>query len=155
MEKIKIIIIDSGVRVNHPKFKEDSIKGFSLIEGRKSENFEDDYGHGTAIYNIIRKCNDIADILNIKVPDIEHGTGQNVLVEVLEYIHDNEKADIINLSLGCSGLEDNRTLQRVCSRLSQKGIIICSAFDNDGSISYPAYFDDVIGIITDETSKTI
>lgn len=155
MEKVKIIIIDSGVRKSHPRFAGDDIRGYTLHRGKKQEDFEDKYGHGTAIYNIIRKCNDIADILNIKISDVEHGVEQDILIDVLEYIYKNEEADIINLSLGVSASEGNKRLQDICSRLTQKGVILCSAFDNSGAVSYPACFDNVIGVVSDEACKKV
>lgn len=155
MEKVKIIIIDSGVRCNHPRFLNDEIRGYTFFKSGKLDDFEDKYGHGTAIYNIIRKCSNIAEILNIKISDLEYGIEQGILIDVLEYIYNNEDVDIINLSLGISVSEDNERLQDVCSKLTEKGVIICSAFDNSGAVSYPACFENVIGVISDQSCKKI
>lgn len=39
-------------------------------------------------------------------------------------------------------------LKKICQTLSESNVIIVSAFDNWGSISYPAAFDCVIGVIS-------
>lgn len=54
MKRIKIAILDSGVRKDHPAFSKKDIKGFSLRIKNQSveqcDKFDDNLGHGTAIY---------------------------------------------------------------------------------------------------------
>lgn len=66
---------------------------------------------------------------------------------MLTYIYNkNICADIINLSLGVSNCENKEALYDACQRLADRGTIIVSAFNNDGSISYPAAFNNVVGV---------
>ena len=142
-KKINIIIIDSGA-----KKTDENIIGYGFSEIGRSEDFEDEYGHGTAIYSIIKKVNDFSDIINIKLNNIDDGVDSFLLEELLKYIYQNEKADIINLSLGVDICDNFISLQAIVDKIASSGTIIVSAFDNSGSISYPAAFDSVIGVTT-------
>lgn len=149
MKKIEIIIIDSGVKSNHPSFAGDSIKGFQFsLDSNIINDFDDSFGHGTAIYGIVRKVRDYANITNIKIPNIENGVDEELLIGVLEYISDKLNPDIINLSLGINITYNHSVLYEICKKLSDKGVIIVAAFDNTGAFSYPAAFDCVIGVTT-------
>ena len=149
MNKIEIIIIDSGVKCNHSSFQGVSICGFQIYNSNIIEDFEDTYGHGTAIYGIIKKVGDVSNIINIKLPNIEEGINENDLINVLKYILNNMEPNIINLSLGINIINNLSELYSVCRKLAEKGVIIVSAFDNTGAFSYPAAFDCVIGVTTD------
>ena len=141
---INVVIIDSGVDLNHPAFSKDTIVALSVNDAFSAI---DEYGHGTAVYGIIRKCPGIK-IINIKIPNIENGVECSGLVQALRYVLEKvPEANIINLSLGVN-IEENRELYDVCSALSQKGTIIVSAFDNANSISYPAAYENVIGVVS-------
>ena len=50
---INVVIIDSGVDLNHPAFSKDTIVALSVNDAFSAI---DEYGHGTAVYGIIRKC---------------------------------------------------------------------------------------------------
>lgn len=147
-EKIRIVIVDSGVDIGHPKFKNSNIKGYTYRGAKLYDGCPDEYGHGTAIYQIIRSVSDIADIINIKLPDIEHSNFEAELVDVLEYIAEHIPCDILNLSLGIHMCTDLKELKRVCDKLNEKGVIMIAAHDNSGSIAYPAGLENVIGVIT-------
>ena len=71
MKKIKIAIIDSGVYCQHPAFLNN--KPFLICDDETidTKNF---YGHGTAIYNIISRVSDIADIVNFKLWNVGRKT---------------------------------------------------------------------------------
>ena len=148
MRKVRVVILDSGVKKSHKRFNEDQIQGYTLYKEGVSPDFEDTYGHGTAIYNIIRKVKDIADITNIKLPDIESGVTGTVLAQALTHISEMQTYDIVNMSLGIPICTDDeyKKLYNACQMLTDQGVILISAFDNDGSISYPAAFPNVIGV---------
>ena len=154
MKKVKITIVDSGVRKSHPAFREDEIKGFTWLgDGRTREEFDDTFGHGTAIYGIIRKTLDYADITNIRVPQIEDGVDEEVLSSLLHYIAENVETDLLNLSLGVCICDDLKRLREACLHLDQKNILVISAFDNAGAISYPAAFPEVIGVTSGSSCR--
>ena len=56
LNKVKILIIDSGVWVEHPDLKNEDIKGMLWIDGEMRSEIYDNFGHGTAVYGIIRNA---------------------------------------------------------------------------------------------------
>lgn len=152
MRKIKIAIVDSGLNYNHPAFL--NSKTDLVYDGEQTEP-DEFYGHGTAIFNIIRRVEDIAEITNFKLDNVEEGIYEDTLVDMLEKIRDEYCFDIINLSLGISICEDIDTLYSICKDLTEAGTVIISAFDNSGSISYPAAFENVIGVTTGQSCSRI
>lgn len=150
MKKINVVIIDSGVNLTHSAFRNDEIYAKDVLDCNSSG--KDEYGHGTAIYGIIRKCSE-ANIYNLKVNSIEKGVGVTTLIAALNYVlHNIPEADIINLSLGITSSDDDK-LYEICVKLSERGVIIVSAFDNTNCFSYPAFFENVIGVTTSVKCK--
>jgi hypothetical protein len=151
MGRIKIAIVDSGVRLDHPAWRENPpcvVRKSGLKEGGRC-------GHGTAIYNIIKKTEKYADIINFQITNKDEEMNYDILVSCLCTIRDEYDVDIINLSLGLSLWDDITQLRQVCSELNEKGVVIVSAFDNIGSISYPAAFENVIGVTTIESCRRV
>ena len=106
----------------------------------------DSFGHGTAVAGIISQTNKDINIVMIGIPGIEEGMDARTLVCVLNYIRVTQKPDVINLSLGVNICDNYDELYCACQALTDDGTIIVAAFDNSGSISYPAAFDNVIGV---------
>ena len=155
MKEMVIAIIDSGVYQNHSLFKNDMIEeyiyinenhSFEIVEQRENDIF----GHGTAIYNIIRECKDFARIINIRINDIETGICEEILLNVLKDVVQKFNPNIINLSLGLNICNSYKELYEQCEMIVNNGGIIIAAFDNSGSMSYPAAFDNVIGVISSQ-----
>ena len=75
MKKIKIAILDSGVRKDHPAFSTKTINGFSLRiideSVKQYAEFIDNIGHGTAIFYLIDNLLNNVEITNIKIYDID------------------------------------------------------------------------------------
>ncbi len=145
-----IVIIDSGLSVTF--LDNTNVNGVCIEQesGNKfavSSDINDQYGHGTAIYNIIRSHNKEADVYVIKAIG-EEGISETTLRYVLEYILKNIDCKIINMSLGTCSLDKTDEIHRLCQALLDRGTFIVSAFDNSGAISFPAVFDNVIGVIS-------
>lgn len=152
MRKVRIAIVDSGVRLDHPALRECSPKIVYFSGLKKGEG---DCGHGTAVYNIIRKTEKFAEIINFQITNKDEEISEQVLLSCLSVIRDEYDVDIINLSLGLSVCDNYVQLRQICDDLYAKGVIIVSAFDNIGSISYPAAFHNVIGVTSvDSCRKT-
>ncbi|MEG2848449.1 MAG: DUF1611 domain-containing protein, partial [Bacilli bacterium] len=79
----------------------------------------------------------------------------NQLIEVLKYVYNNIPCDIINLSMGICSMDNLGELEEICRKISNKGCILVSSFDNNGSLTYPAEFDSVIGVISSEDCSRI
>lgn len=149
-DTLNIVVVDSGVNKSHEIFKKDNILSLQYIDGNiiRSDEDNDLFGHGTAISGIISRCNADIKLTVIGISDLADGLDEDTLIFVLNYINENLEADIINLSLGINICEKYNELYSICSILNDKGIVIISAFDNSGAISYPAAFDNVIGVIS-------
>lgn len=158
-EKPCIVLLDSGVKNN---LITDNIKQcVTLIYDNEKNSYgsepqaDDYYGHGTAIFSIVNKLQDKVDIYIIKIFENEEAVTEGLLIEALRYIDLNIKANIINLSLGINICDNYSELYAICKKLVDKGVIIVSALDNNGAISYPAAFDCVIGVNAGISCKTI
>lgn len=147
-KKINIIIVDSGVDDSHKKFKDLSVNSFTFQNKTLLPGATDELGHGTAVFGIISCVSDFANIVNIKIPNIEKAVCEDELIHILQYINSNLDCDILNLSMGINVCSQHKLLKKCCDDLSQRGIIIISAFDNNGAISYPAAFENVIGVVS-------
>lgn len=152
MNKICILIIDSGVDPLSIKTREE-LKGFSYCHGSIREDFKDEIGHGTSIYNIISGEIKEAQIINIKFVSGEIDMSEDELIGVLNYVYENIECNIINISMGLNIVSRNRDLHSICDKLSRKGVILVSAFDNAGAYSYPAVYPSVIGVVSSPTCK--
>lgn len=145
---VRIVIMDTGVKTDHVAFRGIPIDGISIINSKNGNGINDTYGHGTAIFNIIKSTMAFSTITIIKLFENGDSINENDLIFALEYVYQNIDCDLINLSLGLNICNEYKRLYEICQKLLEKGTIIVSAFDNSNSISYPAAFDNVIGVTT-------
>lgn len=146
---IDVVVIDSGINAELFSNEEKSICGLHIHKKQNDfyvdSDFQDKYGHGSAVINIIKK-HSRSNVLALKIfEDAEH-IDEDILIYALNYIKENIKCKVINLSMGIKICNKKKELYDVCQNLCNQGVIIVSAFDNDGCISYPAAFDCVIGV---------
>ena len=141
-----VVIIDSGINLLNGTTP-DGI----CIENTNNgivytDNLKDDFGHGTVIYSIISKKIDFSKVFIIKLSECKDIFGGECLIAALEYVKKHIRCRIVNISLGVVVSENLNRLYEICGELTKDGVIIVSAFDNDGCYSYPAAFDCVIGV---------
>lgn len=150
-EKVKIAIIDNGVWLEHPKLmdKSDIIKIESLVDEDGNHNC----GHGTAVYHIISSACPFAEIVNFKITNCDEIDEESLCV-CLENLATNYDFDVVNVSMGISICNDIERLRGACEKIRLRGGIVVSAFDNSGSISYPAAFECVIGVTNSKECHT-
>lgn len=144
--KTDILVLDSGVEKSHMALKNGNI--YHLFN---EQTDADCNGHGTAVVGILCKQAPCAEITVGRILD-QHGICRNeLLVRMLEYIYENVECKILHLSLGVR--EDSKSLRTICRKIWEKGIIIVSAFDNAGAVSYPAAYPFVIGVEASERCR--
>lgn len=145
--ELKVAVLDSGIDLNHKVFANRRIsrKSKSFLINRNSDDISDNYGHGTAIAGILSSlCPEDVEYIIAKIYESE-GTELNTLIDAMKYfLYLDEKIDIMLLSLGC--LQYSKELEDLCIKLKNRGVILISAFDNAGAISYPAAYESVIGV---------
>lgn len=162
-----IALIDSGISSMF-EFPQNIIKSFYLLPTKNSDGYTlieespvDFIGHGTAVAHIICTENTDASIINFRICGETMDVPESGLIFILEFILDNNEKfeiSIINVSLGCTYLYNHQRLKYICAQLEKKGILVISAFDNDGAISFPAALDEVIGVDTyvlDQSTKDL
>ena len=146
MDKLILAIIDSGVD------KYIKINGVGIEHNENIDEYfvtnevMDQNGHGTIVTNIIREIIDDENLYIVKLFDQQDEIEGEKLVFALKYLRDFIKPDIIHLSMGISFCDDIITLRDICQDLVKNGTVIVCAFDNNGSLSYPAAFPFVIGV---------
>lgn len=148
---VKVGVIDSGW--DH-KLKDQRIqKGIGLVDPEDelllkiSPDFSDINGHGTACTDIILRIAPDASIYPIKVFGKRIETSPNILIEGILWAIKNE-LKILNISLGTLLLEALEPLYKVCEIAKRQGMILVASKSNSEDISYPAIFENVIGVET-------
>ncbi len=150
-KKGRVVVIDSGIKKTHPCFKNTKICGIGIkckdgMEYEVTEKFDDEIGHGTAVCGILSKSVFVKEIYIIKIYGKELNADIDMLIFALKYIKKNIACEIINMSLGINTY--SQELEQVCKDLHNDGVVLVSAYDNMGGISFPAAFDNVIGVDT-------
>ncbi len=149
MDKCNVVIIDSGIELENEFFDSFNIYSYNLIEDKWiSKYYKPKMDHGTSVASIILsgnkdKINNLSSF-NIFIENME--CEEDLLISALKYVYENIECDFINLSLGITTKNDE--LKSVCNKLINKGTSIIAAFDNEGAISYPAAYANVIGVDT-------
>lgn len=150
MGNARVAVIDTGLSPLSP-VSSCVIDSYALYQGKfgweiRKALLGDSVGHGTAVSYILWDTNKNIDITIFRICNNELNVDESGLVAVLEFIYKNIEIDIINISAGVTYLYDYTAINDVCSKLSEKGVIIVSAFDNDGAVSFPAALDCVVGV---------
>lgn len=154
MAKLKIGIVDSGINLKHPKFKDiKNLNCYNPIECSMDVDDEDlgsGKGHGTGCFSIIldhlKNNIDKIDFYIAKVFDKKGFTSENYLIEGIRYCVDNH-VNLINLSLGIETKMPSQKLRDICEEAYNKGIIIIAAASHQSIETYPAYFPNVFGVL--------
>ncbi len=154
LRKVKVAIVDSGISSNLDLTKV-VLEQYGLYYENdkvemKSMNCEDDVGHGSAIADIIYKTNPEVELVTLKISSQQAGIDCNDLCLALRFILDYLDVELVNISAGITYIDEYEKLKQICDELDQKGVIVVSAFDNNGAVSYPAAFDSVIGVDTSD-----
>lgn len=153
-----VVIIDTGINLSHPEIikKKDSIKFYFKFEKSKgniivkSDEFNDEIGHGTNIFHMISKELDNVTYCIIKLDILYEDTDEEILLNCFDFIEKNIKCKLINFSGGILECSDKEKFEKICDKLYEKGTFILASFSNDGILSYPALFKNVLGIDFDE-----
>lgn len=148
-----LILLDSG-------FCESKNKNNNIVDVYLKENDSwvialtgsDTVGHGTGVMSII--LNHYKNGKFAVFQTFSNSTISNVndIISALEYIYHNLNCKYIQMSFGVRAY--NKRLEQICKALYNKGIILISAFDNGGAMSFPAAFDFVIGVSGNPYLKT-
>ena len=147
MSRIKAAIIDDGVDVS--QFS--NIQSFTVkkdLSIKKDFTAAKQYNHATTCMKIIQKFTDISNVdwYSIKILDDDSKLANiNQFLKALELCAELG-VKIIHLSIGTSIYDDFEYVEKYVNRLCDMGVIIVAASSNKGTVTYPAYMNNVIGV---------
>lgn len=148
-KNIKVAVVDSGWNYSLNDFRVVKGIGFasrqSEFELCTSNDYNDKIGHGTAVTDIILQIAPDVSIHPIRVFDKKLETSISILVEAVKWSIKN-KMDIINFSLGTLEKEHLEPLYKICEIAHLNNIIIVASKSNSNEWSYPAIFENSIGV---------
>lgn len=171
---IKMAVIDSGVRMNHPEFTGrfflntsettngldddsngyvDDINGWDFVNN--DNNPADDHGHGTNVTGIAmaNTNNNIGyagvdwncKLLPLKVLDASNsGFNSNMIASI--YYAINRNVDLISMSIGSAGFSTAYQNAVNQAYFQNIPIIACMMNFNNNTSYYPAAFDNAIAV---------
>jgi len=148
---IKIAVIDDGANREigkHLLFDIAVNDNYEIVQ-RISSEF-DIYSHGTTCMKIIDNYAREVRIGSIKILD---GATKKGFVKKLEYAIDwctRNSISIINLSLGSVNSADYEALARIINHACDNKIVVVAAHSNENLMTYPASFENVIGVKADQ-----
>ncbi|MBS6315248.1 MAG: S8 family serine peptidase [Ruminococcus sp.] len=147
MSRIKAAIIDDGVDVS--QFS--NIQSFTVkkdLSIKKDFTAAKQYNHATTCMKIMKKFTDISNVdwYSIKILDDDSKLANiNQFLKALELCAELG-VKIIHLSIGTSIYDDFEYVEKYVNRLCDMGVIIVAASSNKGTVTYPAYMNNVIGV---------
>ncbi|MCL6589473.1 MAG: S8 family serine peptidase [Firmicutes bacterium] len=154
---MNLLIIDSGITADHKSFSNFTFLPTGFMGQNDVSSLIDNNGHGTAIADLILKNHQDVTVYILKLFDNESESDISSLIEALKFIKNGHNMyQLINMSFGFTKFEHPsqvKELVYLCDEIARQGSILVSAFDNDGSISYPACFDSVIGVDMSNTVR--
>lgn len=147
-EGVKVMVIDTGMDVEHPELKGKLKFGMDMIQ--KTTDITDNYGHGTHIAGLIAgNRTGVAPDVDLYVAKVLDENGDGTMASVMDGITlaINFEVDILCMSLGIRGGLPLHVEQRIMDAYG-KGINIICAVGNMGlpEPDYPAFLPEVIGV---------
>ncbi|MGH9219550.1 MAG: S8 family serine peptidase, partial [Vicinamibacterales bacterium] len=148
--RVRVAVVDSGVHPDHPHVGGVSGGIGITADGRVDSDYVDRLGHGTAVAAVIREKAPAAGIYCIKVFDRELVATGNALVAAIEKAIE-QRAHIINLSLGTQNRDHEPALTSVVQEAAQAGAIVIAAGEQDGVRWLPGALPGVWQVLLDWT----
>jgi subtilisin family serine protease len=162
-ENVNVVVVDTGIDVNHPDLKDAYQGGFNAFDPSKLPT--DMHRHGTHVAGIVAAADNNIGVVGVapkvklwavKVLDDE-GTGTNeTVVAAIDWTIAKAKASserwVINMSLGSS--VGSAAEEKAIGKANEVGIIVISSAGNRGtdSIRFPASYRGVIAVGAAEKS---
>ena len=163
--EVRVAVVDSGIDVNHPEFRNRLLEGRNYVTPNSPPN--DDYGHGTHVAGLIGAVANnaigiagVAPKVKIDPRKVLDGSGNGTITNVVKGIDDavNNGADIVNLSLETCGPHPD--LRGAVVDAANAGVLVIAAAGNDrclkpgpDPVSYPARYEQVMAIAATDYSN--
>jgi hypothetical protein len=147
-EGVTIAVLDTGW-ADHESVPAGKVRVLDLVGSAGQGEFS---GHGTAVIGMVVSNDPFApgispgsDILAVRVLDAAgQGDAFTLAQGILAAVEAG--ADVINMSLGSYG--DSQVLREAIHFAHEQGVVMVAASGNDGQgrVTYPAAYDNVIGV---------
>src|SRR5215218_8949103 len=157
-EGTKVAVLDTGAQLDHPALT-DNFEGagrYDFVDGDKNPSDrpvgkdadcdgdkDEMVGHGTHVAGIVDITAPAAKIMPLRVLDTE-GYGNVFTIAKAVYFAENNRADVINLSLGSPSR--SKLLQEVIKDATANGVLVAAAAGNSNIFvaEYPAAGNGVV-----------
>jgi subtilisin len=147
-EGVKVVVIDTGIDMSHPDFK-DNLK-MTINMHNRTKDVTDDYGHGSHVAGLIAgKRTGVAPNVDLYVAKVLDKDGNGNMANISDGITMamNIKADILCMSLGMPQDLPVNVQQRLLDAHSRGTTIVCAVGNgNKNTIEYPSFYDYVIAV---------
>jgi subtilisin family serine protease len=144
---VRVAVIDSGVHASHPHIG-GVAGGVTIGEELDEKNYTDVIGHGTAVMAAIKEKAPDAEYFAVRVFYSSLRTTVDLLLRAIEWSIAN-RIDVINLSLGTTNPAHKERFAPLIARALEKGPILVSARDAEGTPALPGSLPGVIGVDLD------
>ncbi len=151
---VKVAVIDTGIKANHPELDGQVVGGYSAIDDSEAyESWQDDNGHGTHVAGTIAAKRDgkgvvgvapKAKLYGVKVLDAD---GSGNLSDVIKGIiwAANNNIQVANMSLGSP--MPSETMHRALRYAKGRSMVVVAAAGNSGgSVGYPGAYPETIAV---------
>jgi subtilisin len=148
---VKVAVIDTGLDMTHPDLAGNIKGGWNAIA--KSDNFNDDHGHGTHCGgNIAALDNSIgivgvapkADLYGVKVLDADGSGTFDDVIAGMQWAVDNHM-EVASMSLGAD--QGNPALADMVAAMKKGGVtLIAAAGNSGGSVGFPGAYPEAIAV---------
>jgi subtilisin family serine protease len=161
-----VCIIDSGLDGSHEDHATGNVT--TSPDGGSGNPLVDGCGHGTHVAGTIRALDNTLGVLGV-TPDVNvhivkvfgndcSWAYSSDLVDAAFACRDDGNANVISMSLGCSGrFCASTTEENAFDQLDSQGILSIAAAGNDGNTqkSYPASYASVVSVAAVDSSKVV
>ncbi|MEM4244983.1 MAG: S8 family peptidase [Candidatus Nanoarchaeia archaeon] len=161
-----VIILDSGVDINHPELKDSYLGGYDFVN--KDNDPFDDNGHGTHVAGIITaNGNDgnakgvapDAGFYMLKVCNSAGSCYESDMIAAMEYAVNNNLGEVMSISIGGGNYNsdcDSDTLASKVNWVVDNGITVIVAAGNNGmGVSSPACASKAIAVGAVDSSNNV
>lgn len=144
---IRVAVIDSGwdSHLNEPHVEQ----GISFVDlddhPIQSADTEDALGHGTACIDLVLQTAPDVRVVPVRIFGRKLFTTTTILAQAIRWAA-SQQIDVINLSLGTIEPDAVRPLYAACEFARRQGSIVVAAVNRIEQASYPAIFDNTIGV---------
>ncbi len=150
VDQVRVAVVDSG---RDPLWRHrrilpglDATTGSAPADPALAEDDHDRNGHGTACAELILRWAPAAEILPVRVFGESLETTVATLVRGIDRARERQ-ARIIHLSLGTRLATAIVPLYAACERARRAGIVVIAAAHPGPGASFPATFDNTLGVV--------